>query len=171
MSISCVFYAKAAVNRRRISLRGIPDSKVVGGGYVRTAAFSAAVADFYKNLDGYSFPGHDKSVPGAKVLVVDANGRATLDRPVPFALNTPVRITRIKEAGSAEIRHFSSVITAQPAPTVVQLDPNRAVVIGLGGRMDSDVVLYFLVDPDEVPVPKITTRKVGRPFDSYRGRR
>lgn len=171
MSISCYMQGKAAVNRRRVSLRGIPDSKVVGGGYVRAAAFTANLGAFYKSLDGYSFPGHDKSVAGVKVLAVDANGRATLDKANPFAVNTPVRVTRIKELSSGDTRHFSTVVTAQIAPNIVQLDPNRAFIVGLGGRMDSDVVLYFLVDPQEVPIPKITTRKVGRPFDSYRGRR
>lgn len=171
MAISCVFSGKAVTNRRRISLRGVPDARVVGGGYAKAASFTVSLTAFYKSLSGYSFPGHDRSVPGVRILSCDANGRVILAAPNVLPINTPVRITRIKEIASAEIRNFNSVITAQPFNNIVQLDPNRSAVSGIGGRMDNNTLAYFAVDPDDVPTPTITTRKVGRPSDSYRGRR
>jgi len=170
MAMLCKVGAQAPnPNIRSWAMRGIPDARVVNGEYVPSAAFTLAF-DLFKNfLQVFQFRARNLLADQAAINFVDATGDVWLNSPLTVAPNTLVQIIK---GMNTEGRQVGGVYQVETAPNSSNFQL-RNYDLGLlqGGTVRVYEIIYPQVDPVKTQLGRITVRKVGRPFFSYRGRR
>jgi hypothetical protein len=160
----------AAVTRR-FTLRGIPDSNVAWGEFSADTAFSAAIANYFQAISNYSFYAIDPASPAAPIFNIDATGLVTLNAPTnPFVVNQFVTISKVIDAVGAFHTLTTTVKTIGPQANQFTL---TAWPFGpcTAGKAVTKVRSLFQISAATCAVSRVVTRKVGRPFEQYRGRR
>jgi hypothetical protein len=161
-----------AVTRRWVT-RGTPDGQVVLGEFAPNNVFIAAIQQYFDALANFGFYAFDPTVPKFNVLNVSTTGVVSINGAFPpFALNAVVTLNQTVDSGGVR-RSYTGAVTALD-PTNNKLTLNNPVWpwgICTGGKVQAKVKALFLFNPANCTVVRVLTRRVGRPFEQYRGRR
>ena len=158
-----------AQNTRRFTLRGMPDSFMVGGEFQPTAPYLARLTNYRTTLQqgNWYFPGRDLAQPERRVLSIAGNV-VNVDNAVGFVQGGYLRFHRCTAdngnvvEGSYPINLIvGTAITLGGLPATTLTKPS--------GTCRNDVAILVLINT--VTAGRAVVRKIGRPFELYRGRR
>jgi hypothetical protein len=171
MALLCKSNGLNTTSVRRFTLRGVPDSMVDQGEFKPTALYANLVADYFNSLKAFGFKAIDPATSKkAKIFNIDAGGNVkTTDGVNPFAVPSIVLVSRTVDL-NGNLVSFKSTISAGAAGTQFKVD-NWTAGACVGGTALQNNLGLFLFDSASAAVSRVVTRRVGRPFESYRGRR
>jgi hypothetical protein len=161
----------AVANVKRLILRGIPDARVVEGEFSPIIGFTASMQNFFNGLSGWSFRGRDLAQPRTAILSISAIGAVITETAHSLVVGQMVRILRSRAVDGDLLGGRFQVASVGPANNVFTLTnwaPGEATT---GGTVRPDAIIYPSVDVSRVAVARCITRRVGKPFFQYRGRR
>jgi len=156
-------------NSSRFSLRGIPDDMITKGEYQPVDGYSALVDQFETALvgGGWSFLGRDLSKPTFRVMGIVGNV-LTLDAPgIYTSANSWARLMRVVN-DDGKLVSGSWKIQASSGNTVDLIGYDKGDVSKPSGQAREDAVV--LCQFATVKPARTVARKIGRPFESYRGK-
>ena len=161
-------------NGSRITLKAIPDARVVGGEYSPSTAFTGHLTLYIQQLQagGWGFIGRDKTKESRKIKSI-ANGLVELyEIPgVDFGVNDWFSFNKCTDTQNRAVTgvyQSAGSPDGQPTKFAVQgLDP-LITVTKPNGLVRPFVLLFQPYS--NIKVSRIVTRKVGRPLEGYRGR-
>lgn len=169
MALSVKVQGAGVANTSKKMCRGIPDSMVVGGEYSPTVAFQNRVLSFFERCKtlGAQFIGRDLALPSVRIISLAANVLAT-DLPTGAINGDYVRILKtyttlglvLNGAFRVSAGGGTNNLTLEGLPAGVAVEGN--------GRARKDTIGLFAYD--DAQTGRITTKRVGRPFEGYRGR-
>lgn len=168
----------AGPNHRNVTLRGVPDARVVKGEYVPIADYNAAlIAHFRELIDNWLMRAKDRTQPRVRIRSVTSdtpNGyQVTTQAPHGFIVGDTVQILS-GLASNGKKYSFTARVAVVDDAMKVHVYPNEDLNYGglTGGRIQKLVISYqsvFLNTP-EITDPLAVVRKVGRPFHQFHGR-
>jgi hypothetical protein len=170
MALDCST-ATAGGNSSRFSLRGIPDSCVSGGEYNPLLTFKVALDSYFTLLvsQGYGLAGRDLTQPSFKVKSI-ANGILTTDGTVTLFPGVDyVRFRGVRDINGVAVSGAYQLGTSPAANQFLLQGFNTTIAVNNSGSARRDLINFYAYT--EVSPARITVRKVGRPFEQYRGRR
>jgi hypothetical protein len=159
-------------NIRRAVFRAIPDRDVIEGELVEGSGTALGARAFFDTLfrQSFRFRGLDLAQPSVPIITILSDGTVTLGgASAGFAVNDRVKILRTTD-DSGDMLSALVTITAIPSATSVKLG-NWIAGPCTGGTIRKHAFVYPLVDAANCSVGRVITRRVGRPFTAYRGRR
>lgn len=162
--------AVGAANQSRFSLRGVPDSVMTNGEYQPDSEYKRSMTLFCNTLvnDEWGFIGRDLTLPSANVLNVVA-GVVTLDGALGLAVGDFLRFHRVKDDDGKPIQGaYRVTASANGGLTLTVANLAQTVTEANGTARWDKIALY---DFKTVQPSRAVVRKVGRPFETYRGRR
>lgn len=164
----------AGPNAGRFAVRGIPDSLVVGGEYMPDDYYPGALSRFGVRLinDPWGFVGRDLSAASQPVDSISA-GKVYVPNAAALgvARGDVVRFFRAKDDFGNPIQGAFRITATDftlNSLTLAGLDPTILTTIP-SGLIRVDKIAFFPYN--SIFVQRIVTRKVGAPFEKYRGRR
>lgn len=170
MALLCRVPALSANNVRRMILRGLPDARVVEGEYSPSGVFTSDLNFFFRVLGQWLFRGRDLTPQTTRLFTVSALGVFNTETPHLLA---PLDIVRVSRAITA----FGQFHSQRLQVATVGPGTNGGTFTGWlggstsGGTVRKDAIVFPQVDPDNITIGRVITRRVGRPFVQYRGRR
>lgn len=157
-------------NTSRFSLRGMPDEIIVRGEYAPDPAFLTAMRSYINDIptQGFGFVGRDRSLPVGKVNRTDGGtGVVTLSANIGGVANQSyLRFLKARDDSGRAIKG-SFLITAI-AGNLYTLQNMTQTMTKPNGLARVDVMQFFSFGG--LTVARAIVRKIGRPFESYRGR-
>lgn len=169
MSVSVGISSADGPNLTKITLRGIPDTQVIGGEFSPTPAFKRNVEDYLDELiaKNWKFIGRDLSLPVANIISVAGNV-VTLTGPIGAVANTSyVRFLHAKADGGDPISG-AYLATAVAGNTITLAGYSGGNMGTPSGKMRVDAIKVLSIS--DYSGSRVAVRKVGRPFENYRGR-
>lgn len=169
MALFCRCRSTGVRNIRPFYIRGISDPRVQFGEFVTDPVFAAAFTAFVQQLkrDTWSFRGRDFDQPRVPVFQISSSGVFTLTQDLTFAVGDLLQFNRVKNVAGRFVS-FKGYVTNR-------VDARNGTVAGYpaggttGGKCGKVVPIYPVVS--DVEQNRIVTRRVGRPFTGFRGRR
>jgi len=156
-------------NIRQWAMRGLPDARVENGEFLPSLQFTQRFQFFSQLLQYWLFRGVNLLADQAAVNFIDANGEVQLNE--SFTVNENDRVQVIKTMNTAE-RLVGGIYQVGAGPTSHTLTlRNWDQGLTQGGTVRLYQIIYPTIDPNNIQLGRVTVRKVGRPFFSYRGRR
>lgn len=172
MALLCRMPGLNVANIRRFTLRALPDQFVTEGEFTFGTIFATAVQNFFQSLANFQFRGRDLSQPTVKIVNITSGATFIVTCETAFAptVNSFVRILKTRDStGNLRGGRFQ-VLTVGPG--------NNVFTIGLwpfgnttGGSARVDGIVFPTCDAQNAATGRVVTRRVGRPFVQYRGRR
>jgi hypothetical protein len=170
MALLCAAQNPSSNSVRRWTIRGVPDAQISQGEFSPTSFYSGAVKQYFQALNNFYYKGQ-AVVTAYNVFTVSAAGIVQLTVPMPFALNNIITLKNVLDATG--VRRGGQFMVTSLAPggngfTIAGWtfgdSTKGSAYIGAGGT--------FNIGGGNTPaVERTVTRKVGRPFAGYRGRR
>lgn len=158
------------LNKRQITLRGVPDSLIVGGEYQPTTRYQNAITAFnYCLYLRFVFRGKDKAQASKQIVDVTADGLVTLAVVAGYNVGDLIKIDTRRTADNKKVSGLGFVKTTGPAATQFTIQ-NWTFGACSNGSAKRDEIAYFQIDNTAWGTPLACVRKVGRPTDQYRGR-
>jgi len=157
-------------NAARFVLRGMPDAQIALGEYQPTTGFTSVLNSYNTLLaGGWGFAGRVLTNPSVRVMAITIGGLATLSAiPAGLGAGDFLRLNRVRDQSGRPV--IGSFEVQAPAGLTVQLNGYTGQVVGrpngLARKDQIAIYLYSLVVPTRAVI-----RKIGRPFEQYRGRR
>jgi hypothetical protein len=156
---------------RRWTLRGVPDNQVTAGEFTPTQDYTNRVATYFSAMGNFGFRGIDPTIAPTPLLNVNAAGLFSANVVnQPFAVGNIVTISKALNA-QGNFRKFVGQVTAI-GPLNNQFTmaawPFGACTGGTARVKTTGV--FYLTSQNSVVV-RALVRKIGRPFEQYRGRR
>lgn len=172
MALLVKLIGSATRNTRAMMLRAIPDAMVIDGEYVPDSNYRSLVTVLMNELSGgaWSFRARDLGQPQFPILSIaqtGTDGIVTAEVDVPYVVGDFVRILKTRNVGDRAVGGRFRV-SAATGGNVFTLQ-NFTLGNTTKGQVRKDLVIYPNVG-SATPV-RISTHKVGRPFNAYRGRR
>jgi hypothetical protein len=169
MSLLARIPSASTANTRPYIIRGIPDGIVQEGEYKPDGVFDPLFSSFIRELEGWSFKAVDLVTGLTEVESIDAAGNVVLAVPNLFTANDLVTILRsTDDFGRRHGGRFR--ISAVTDSSHFKLSGWPAIGTH-GGLVRPYLVIYPHMAAVNGAVPvRVTTRKVGRAFDQYRGK-
>jgi len=168
-SLQCSATAAGAPNTSRFSIRGIPDGMILGGEYDPGDNFSRALRIYLDTLvnDGWNFLARDITVVSSRVVTIVGNVLTT-EVNLGAGINTYVRLLRVYDVNGNPVKGTFRVSSpgGNSPYTLVGL-PAGVEVQGSGSARLDRLALRPIA---AVEVSRAVVRKVGSPFERYRGR-
>ncbi len=156
---------------RRFTLRGVPDAQIVGGEFVPDQNYVNAVNAWMHALSNFAFIAIDPTQLPSPVFNITAAGLCTINGPAqPFLVNQIVTFNKVLDANGFKRSFRGSVTSIGP-------QNNQFTVaawpfgVGTGGTVGLKAKGTFSMDYNTMNVNRLVSRRVGRPFELYRGRR
>lgn len=171
LSLLCRVGSIAGANFRQVELRGLPDSMVEEGEYKPNYQFTQALTGFFRVLqeDGWQFRGRDLEAPTVPIVTLDLNGAFVLADALTFGKGDRLQVIRTVDEDGIQSGGFFRVATA-----VSNTEGTLSKWIGgdnKDGKMRIANIIYPSVNAATMGITGVAVRKVGRPSNSYRGRR
>jgi hypothetical protein len=170
IALLCKVPSLGTPNIRRMILRGLPPGVVNDGEFRDPGAFLPAFGVFAQSLSGVQFRGRDLSQPATRIIAISAAGVVTCEAAITVAPLQMVRILRTVNAAGTKIGGRFQVTSVGPGSNVFTLLNWTAGLTALG-NVRPDAIIYPTVDTNNIAIGRLITRRVGRPFTQYRGRR
>jgi hypothetical protein len=170
VSLSLVASSNGSANSRRFNLRGIPDSQMSGGEYDPSNIFSQYLSNYIAQLanGGAYFPGRDLSQVPVRVMSISLAGVMVTDFAIAGAAPGGfVRFLRVKTLSGLDVIGTYQITAV--AGTSITLANWPAATVGQSGKVRLDLLQLFQINTIEVG--RANVKKIGRPFQQYRGRR
>jgi hypothetical protein len=162
--------ANGTPNTRNFTLRGIPDSQISFGEYQPSGAFKASMTTYSNELSSgpWGFPGRDLAQVSQRVLGM-LNGVVEVDNAIPgAAAGAFLRLLNVRDDNGKTISgSYPITLAAGRNYTLGGLAGYN--VSTANGRARLDVIAMCQIA--SCSVARAVTRKVGGPFERYRGRR
>lgn len=159
-----------AVNSNRLVLRGVPDEAITFGEYNGSQPFAGGLANYTGDIVNMpaGFVGRDLSQPSSRIHAINA-GVVTLQANVGGVAGTDwLRLHRCYDINGNPVKGAylitaiaGNAYTLQNLPAQVVLEPSGTA------RIDKLVFLTLT----SLNTGRALVKKVGRPFEQYRGRR
>ena len=161
-------------NVKHYEMRGVPDSMVTTGEFSPSGPYEKALKNFFNALGAWKFKGQDFSQPLHIIQNINTAGEITTVTQPAWGNPSVARLTRMKTSVGlslpGETRNIIGIIKVPPGAQGLIIDwPTDQVV--KSGFARKVVAIYPTVSINDVEVERVVVRKVGRPFDLYRGRR
>jgi len=156
-------------NIRQWAMRGLPDARVINGEYFPTVAFTTAFDAFCLGLISFQFRGVNLQADQGAINFIDAGGDVWLNSPLTVTAGQLIQVIKATNASDRLVGGRYQVESVSNS-TNFQL---RNYDLGLvqGGTARIYEMIYPSVNATDCTLGRVTVRKVGRPFFSYRGRR
>jgi len=156
-------------NSSRFTMRGIPDAQVVNGEYAPSVAFKNRVQEYMNSLSGnnWAMLGRVLSNPTYRIVGITGLGVATFTAAPAVAVGDYMRLLRTKDEDQFPVEG-AFYVSAVVGNTVTYANFPAVVVRDSGNARKDEVAIYSFLD---VNTSRVVVRKVGRPFEQYRGRR
>ncbi len=163
-------------NHRSVILRGIPDARIVKGEYSPTDTYNNAIRAYFTELSsGWQMKGVDKTKPAIAINAIGVEGTYDIRGINPWAANARVKLLRVRNTNGHSVRGEFTIGTAVPGARVGTIGPWPTTngVVSNSGKMREVGVEYSNVTLTDYEVldPLAITRKAGRPFFAFHGRR
>jgi hypothetical protein len=171
--LSCNGQASGVPNNNRFTLRGIPNAVVANGEYQPLPSYSTALTNYFAALTvgSIGFVGRNKAGSNARVMSVTAGGVVTLNSAIGGVPGTDfLRLNRVYADNGLPIKgsYLITNIAGGTQYTLAGLIPPGPRTTPSGtARVDS---IQFFSYGSIVP-GRLGVKKIGRPFQGYRGRR
>lgn len=162
--------ASNLLNSRSVILRSVPDAAVVFGRYKPSVNRDTALTNFQSELAGWQFKAQDLSFNTFKILSINNTGLVTTKLPSGIAPGQEVTILRSHNSTTTALVHGIFGVLAVPSATTIQLAGDWTLGACVGGTIRRYAIIYPSIQFTEYVTPNITSKKVGRPFDLFRGR-
>jgi len=175
MALLCKAGAMGSTAVRRWTLRGIPDGLVSDGEFSPGAVFPVFLSNYFAALGSFAFRAIDSTLSKKIAIqkITAAGNVKTVGLTNPFALPSTVKISRVVD-GNGNLRSLTSSISL-PSATGYQFLVDDWQASGIGdaskGVAIQNVMGVFPFNVPTISAARITTRRVGRPFEQYRGRK
>lgn len=158
----------AAGAKRQFLLRGIPDARVIGGEYSPTQWFTTELSRMRATMRDYLLLRvTSRTEPQIPVQVITGDGAFILTAPMTYNVGEKLQAMRMQDAFGRTVKGTYTV-SAKTNSTVGTLANWTAGTITIG-RLRRRSIIYSPIT--SVSLVKVGTRKVGRPFVQYSGRR
>lgn len=159
------------LNSKTFQIRGLPDVNVATGDYTPVAGYAGLLNQYAGSLASWSFRfrGERLSNPQVAILSVSSLGVFVLAADLVFNIGDYVTLLRTNNTTGLNVsgRYYVSAKTTAQSGTLAAWDGGTVTNKGKMRKFDYD---YPIVAANSLVVGQVTTRKVGRPFDLYRGR-
>lgn len=170
LSLLCRVAGAGVVNTRPMYLRGIPDAQITRGEFTPSADYTAKVNKFYEELEGWNFRAEQKGVQ-VPIIGIEADGTVTVAEELAGAVvraRVTVNRTDLVSGGSKGGKFYIDSVTT--AGFVFKL---RGWTFGEAskGSIRLTNFIYPNIGANSVTQGRIVTKKVGRPFEVFRGRK
>lgn len=158
-------------NKKILILRGIPDDIVKRGEYVPTSGFRTNFNGFLAELTrGWAWRGQVLNATSSALLTIAADGTFVCEDVTAIASNQMVKVLRARNSGGRQkggIYKTQNVVGA--GGTLLNWNHGACT----GGRMRRNLIFFPTVPSTfgSPPTPEVIVKKVGRPFNQYRGRK
>lgn len=169
-SLLCSATSTVTGQSRRFILGGVPDAEISGGEFKPDANYTPAMAAYFLALNGFGWLGQT-STGGAPVFEISATGVVTTLNPVAFGVGNIVTFKQITITSTGRRIGGKFVVEA-----IGPLNTNFKVAgwtagAGKGGSVSLTSKAFMGFESSTKSAVRSTTRKIGRPFSGYRGRR
>jgi len=153
-----------------VSLRCMPDNRIVKGEYDKEVAYHQALVNFLKKLNSsiWRFRGRDLSQVSYPLIEIADNGTFVTEGATPLLGNQMVRVLRTNLTNGKQRGGRYKISSMISASSGILLNWDLGDTIKGKIRLDAEVFPQYGTVSD--PKPRIVTRKVGRPFSGFRGR-
>ena len=177
MALLCAAISGGTNTVRRFTMRGVPDDQVNNGEFNPGPNFASNVNLYFSALTNFAFLGSAIVTKTPIIQIQDAvnapgNGLVTFGANNPYAVGNYISINQTLDA--VGIRRGGKFLVVSVGPMQQQITIENfpfAPTTGGYASMPSKQLFPFLNPPDNISVERVTTRRVGRPFGGYRGRR
>jgi len=168
-SLSMTGVGHGVANCTRFTIRGIPDSQLINGEYQPDAGYKSAVTAFGNELSnaGWKFLGRDLTRVSQSVQAIAGNV-VTLGGAIGAVAGTDyLRFRRVYDDDGDPVTGAYLITAIAGNNYTLAGFPARTLTSPSGtARVDAIALVdFFSVTPSRAVV-----RKIGRPFESYRGR-
>lgn len=169
MALRASFVATDGLNKITRLLHMIPDICVKEGELVPTNAWAEALRYFQLQLidKAWRFRSVDKTNLNVPLVSISAIGEAISITPHGLVAGNEVIVTRAKSSTGKTYKLTGRVVSAADATHFVMTGAAGFALTGGYSRRKTTVLPII----NGVFPGRVTTRKVGRPSDAYRGRR
>jgi len=156
-------------NIRQWLMRGLPDARVSSGEFDPAAKFTTDFTSFAAALEGYLFRGKNFLADQAEINYIDGTGQCFTNNPIVVTVGSLVDIMRtIDEEGNSVSGRFQvETVTSSTQFKLRRWDAIQTV----GGKVRKHEMTFLNISVANITMGRVTLKKVGRPFTSYRGRR
>lgn len=170
-------------NQRSVILRGIPDARVINGEYNNVSTYDAAIVAYFTHLKAnWGYLGLDRTILPVKLVSVDNAGLVTTMEPHGLAVGddaevmSAVNVRGVKHSAVVRVLTVPSDTTFTVfVPRLGRDEPPTAPFVfnTVRGRVRKLVYAFkdVQITSSEMTNPTAITRKAGRPFRVFRGRR
>jgi len=169
MSVLCKGTAQNFAVARRWTLRGIPDGQVTLGEFDPTVNFAARLRFYFDALQNFYFRAIDASNVPVAVHDVQSTGLVTLMNPSPFVIGNFLTFRGMLNTVGRRVGATGFVTAIGPMANQFTIGAWLILSTSGGTAVLRSRSLYPFFSPSTSAV-RIVTRKVGRPFEQYRGR-
>lgn len=157
-------------NVRLNVLRGLRDGVVVEGEFKPSTADLVSLANYFDALGAWRFRGRDLTLPAYPIVFITSGGGVQLTVPHALAAGDMIRVMHTMQSGGSQFGGVFKVEAVGPSSSQLSI-MNWTGGATTGGTIRKEAIGYPLVDSNNVSISRIITRRVGRPFVGYRGRR
>lgn len=168
MAVTFTVPASGSPNIRRFVLRGLPDGYAVEGEFAPTPAFDLAFGLWKTTLTYFGFQCLNLLATTVPVTSIAADGTFVLQKPIVFAPNDYLSISRARDVSGNT--HNGRFHVQTMTDTQHGKFDDWVGLATLGGTARPDAYLFQGFNAPQASEPTLTLRKVGRPFTPYRGR-
>jgi len=159
-------------NKKVLIIRCIPDVFVQTGEYAPDPGFSNALNFYNITLGGWSFRAQSNANPRVTIVsYVSATGLVTTNAAHGLAINDTVQIYKMVLQSTRQKVSLKTQVVSTPGGLTFTINPPVPLGDCLGGKVKKITVIYPAVDPASVSPIRAITRKTGRPFGRFTGRK
>jgi hypothetical protein len=162
--------ANAGPNNSRIVLRGLPDEVIVNGEFNGNSGFRSYLNQFTNVFFGQSFGwvGRDLSQPSATVNLIGGNVVTLSQALAGVVAGNFLRFRKVRNDAGQAIKGSYLITNVAGAVYTLQGLAGGALTKP-NGTARNDVVGF--ITGGRLEIGRAVVKKIGRPFESYRGRR
>jgi hypothetical protein len=172
MALNIKAYSSTNPNTKTFQIRGIPDSLILGGIFNPAPPFPANFATWVSAMasNQFCFKAVDLASPPVEIISILADGTFVLGGPLVYAVGDYIQLLRVRSTTGKKVTGKFYVKTRTDAQNGVFANWGGLLVTG-NGKARKVTTIYPRVSGTEVFIREATTRKVGRPFALFVGRR
>jgi hypothetical protein len=160
----------SGINSSKFAVRGMPDNQVVNGEYSPTDAWDQRLQEYINALEaqGWQMVGRVLTNQTYRINSISISGGCTLGVAVPWANGAQIRLLRCNDLNGFPVNGVYQADQVAGSTFLLKNWPANVAVQDKGSARVDAIDFFTFVD---IEVSRVVVRKVGRPFEQYRGRR